>query len=170
MGFFSGSSKTETKIELQTVPIPEEEDDDLLELPKPRAGTLIASGVKLIGKLAGEGAVQIEGIVDGEIELQGSVTVAPGGLVRGPITAGVVRVAGKVEGNVVAYDHLRLEKTGQLMGDVSTSSLVVEDGGCLDGRSTMLRPKQDSRSAQNRSSELEFGPEYHVGGADAPLI
>ena len=46
-------------------------------------------------------------------------------------------VAGSVEGNVVARDHLRLEKSGTLEGDAETVSLVVEDGGRLNGTASM---------------------------------
>ena len=127
MGFFSSASKTEIKVETQPL-LPPEEELELSSLPKPRASTVITEGVTLTGRLCGEGSLQVEGTVEGEIELEGSVAISATGLVQGPITAGVVRVAGKVEGNIMAREHLRLEKTGQVLGDVSTASLVVEDG------------------------------------------
>lgn len=170
MRFFSGSSKSDMKVEIQPVPNLEEELDELPELPKPRSSTVITQGVTLSGKLSGEGVVQVEGILEGEVKLQGSVSITSTGLVRGPIVADVVRIAGRVEGNVLARDHLRLEKTGQMLGDVSTASLVIEDGGCLDGRSTMLRA-QDKDSAVSRSvGDLEFGPDYQIEKQEDVLV
>jgi len=55
----------------------------------------------------------------------------------------VVQVAGSVQGNVCARDHLRLERSGTIEGDVSTVSFVIEDGGRLNGRSTMLQPPEE---------------------------
>ncbi len=165
MGFFSGSSKMDMKMDTQV--LPEEEDmgyEDLPSLPKPRASTLITEGITLAGRLSGEGVIQVEGIVEGEIELQGSVTVAPTGLVRGPITADVVRVAGRVEGTVTGREHLRLEKTGWIEGDLATASLVVEDGGRFNGRSTMLHSEHSL--PRDSGADLQFGPKYKV--VDAP--
>lgn len=171
MGFFSGQSKPDLKVELQALPTSDEHYEDLPEPPKPRSSTLITQGVTLSGKLFGEGVIQVDGVVEGEIDLKGSVTVSATGLIKGPITADVIRIAGCVEGNVTARSHLRLEKTGQMQGDVSTPSLVVEDGGRLDGRSTMIQPQPDeSVSASASSDSLQFGPGYRVGEEENDLL
>lgn len=163
MGFFGGQTKDEGRLDFQTiVEEPDEEQEDLPVLPKPRSNTVIAKGVTLTGALHGEGVIQVEGTVEGEIELQGSVIVATTGLIRGPITADVIRIAGCVEGNINARDHLRLEKTGDVVGDVTTVSLVVEDGGRLNGRSTMNKPKQEPIHPTNDLplDDLQFGANY----------
>ena len=107
--------------------------------------------------------VQVEGTVKGEFNMVGAIVVAESGLVKGPITADVVRVAGRVEGNVTAREHLRLESSGILLGDVTTASLVVEDGGCLNGRSTMMKA-QDDLGAASTTDDLQFGPDYPMEG------
>ena len=110
-------------------------------LPKPQDNTIIAKGVTFTGTIEGEGIVQIEGRLEGEVKLKGSVTVATTGVVKGPINADSVRVAGEVQGSITARDHLCLERTGSIHGDVSTCSLVVENGR-LDGSSKMLVPPE----------------------------
>ena len=57
--------------------------------------------------------------------------------------ADVIRVAGQVEGNLVSHDHVQLERTGTINGDVTTVSFVIENGGRLNGRTTMV-PEQAS--------------------------
>ena len=164
MGFFStGPSKTEFKTDVQPL-LPPEEELELSSLPKPRASTVITEGVILTGRLCGEGSLQVEGVVEGEIELQGSVAVSSTGLVKGPITAGVVRIAGTVVGDISAQEHLRLEKTGKIQGDVSAASLVVEDGGRLNGRSTMLEssPLDPVPAGASAAGDLKFGPGYSL--------
>ena len=160
MGLFGGPSKMELKMESEVLPENEEGFEELPSLPKPRASTLITEGITLNGQLSGEGVVQVEGIVEGEINLQGAVTVAPSGLVRGPITADVVRIAGRVEGTVTGREHLRLEKSGHIEGDLATASLVVEDGGRFNGRSTMLQ--SDHGSPRGSEESLQFGPKFKV--------
>ena len=124
-----------------------EEEDDVLEssagqeelptLPEPPSSTVVAAGTTITGTLKGDGIIQVEGVVEGEIDLKGAVIVMPAGLVKGPVTADVVRVAGRIEGVVNAKEHLFIEKTGSLQGDFTTVSLIVEDGGRLNGTASM---------------------------------
>ena len=111
--------------------------EDLPDLPEPPSSTVVASGTSITGTMKGEGIIQVEGVVEGEIDLKGAVIVAPSGLVSGPVTADVIRIAGRVEGVVSARDHLFIEKTGSLQGDFTTVSLVVEDGGRLNGTASL---------------------------------
>ena len=161
MGFFSSTQRTDTQY---PIAVEGEKPQESLPPPQKVASTLITQGVTIKGTVEGEGVVQVEGVVEGEFSMVGAVIVADTGVVRGPITADVVRVAGKVEGNVTAREHMRLEQTGTLIGDVATASLVVEDGGCLNGRSTMTKapePDPELRTVQDLG-DLQFGPGYDV--------
>ncbi|MDE7004678.1 MAG: polymer-forming cytoskeletal protein [Oscillospiraceae bacterium] len=159
MGFF-GMQKAEQMVE---PPAAEERFEEKPALPRANS-TVIAQGVTVKGTLRGEGVVQVEGVVEGEFDLTGAVIVAESGLIRGPIKADVVRVAGRVEGSVYAREHMRLEPTGSLDGDVTTASLVVEDGGILNGRCTTTKlpvPELELQRVKG-STALEFGPEFDL--------
>ena len=158
MGLFGSRAKPEPEIEQQMLPSQAEQYEDIPSLRTPRTSTVIAEGVTMAGKLYGEGVIQVEGAVEGEIDLKGAVIVTTTGCVHGPISADVIHVAGSVEGNVVARDHLRLEKSGTLEGDAETVSLVVEDGGRLNGRTTMM--KQDGTPKPRPKEDLQFGRNY----------
>ena len=158
MGLFGSRAKPEPEIEQQMLPSQAEQYEDIPSLPTPRTSTVIAEGVTMAGQLYGEGVIQVEGAVEGEIDLKGAVIVTTTGCVHGPISADVIHVAGSVEGNVVARDHLRLEKSGTLEGDAETVSLVVEDGGRLNGRTTMM--KQDGTPKPRPKEDLQFGRNY----------
>lgn len=156
MGLFG----TQPKQEPVSAPLYEEEPfDELPTLPKAKNSTVIAQGVTFTGVIRGEGNVQVEGRLDGEIDLKGSVVVAAGGEVQGPITADSVRVAGDVQGSITAREHLCLERTGGIHGDVTTASLIVENGR-LDGSSTMLTPPERPYEPEIVSQDLRFGDSY----------
>ena len=160
MGFFSTQKDT-------PLPVMAEESKPQESLPPAKvASTLIAQGVTIKGTIQGEGVVRVEGVVEGEFHMVGAVIVADTGLIRGPVNADVLQVAGRVEGDVTAREHMRLEQTGTLIGDVATASLVVEDGGCLNGRSTMTRaPEPDPELLDiHAPSDLKFGPDYDPDG------
>ena len=97
MAFFGGQPKTAPAMESQT-DHDQREGADIPELPEPRSSTVIAKDLIVTGRLSGEGVVQIEGTVEGEVNLKGYVIVTATGKVKGPVEADVIRVAGQVEG------------------------------------------------------------------------
>ena len=161
MGFFSTPKAEPAPLVLEG-----ERPQESLPAPQKVSSTLIAEGITLKGTIEGEGVVQVEGTVVGEFNMVGAILVAESGLIQGPITADVVRIAGKVAGNITAREHMRLEHTGTLIGDVSTAALVVEDGGCLNGRSTMMKaPEPEDELKEVRPvDDLQFGPDYPMEG------
>ena len=104
---------------------------------QPSDTAIITKGTTVSGELYGAGSVLIEGTFLGAIRVDGTVTVAASGAVRGPIEAEDVFVAGSVAGDITARAALRLEMTGSITGDVAMRSFTIEDGGCFDGRSHM---------------------------------
>lgn len=99
--------------------------------------TVIIRSATVSGELYGTGNVLIEGTFLGGIRVDGTVTVTKPGVVKGPIQAGDVCVAGSVTGDITARTALRLEMTGSITGNVTMRSFTIEDGGCFDGRSYM---------------------------------
>ena len=99
--------------------------------------TVITKGTAVTGELRGMGSVLVEGTVTGGIRVDGTVTVAGSGLVRGPIRAENVCVAGSVKGDITARAAVRLEMTGSITGSVTMRSFTIEDGGYFNGRSHM---------------------------------
>ena len=158
MGLFGTQPKQEP---VSATPFEEEPFDELPTLPKANNNTVIAKGITFTGVLRGEGNVLIEGRLEGEVDLGGGVTVAASGVVQGPIIADTVRVAGNVEGSITARDHLCLERTGGIHGDVATASLIVENGR-LDGSSTMLTPPDrfGTREPEVSVRDLQFGADF----------
>lgn len=99
--------------------------------------TVITKSTALSGELRGTGSVLIEGTVTGAVRVDGTVTVAGSGMVKGPIEAQDVCVAGSVTGDITARAAVRLEMTGSITGSVTMRSFTIEDGGYFDGQSHM---------------------------------
>lgn len=100
-------------------------------------GTVIAEGTAALGHVCGSGPFWVEGTVEGGVEITGVVIVTAGGVVRGPICADTVYVAGCVEGNIFAKGLLQLEMTGDINGNITAASFLIHDGGQLNGCCTM---------------------------------
>ena len=103
----------------------------------PRAGTseaVIGKTTRVRGRVSGDGDLLVEGLVDGDINVQGDLTIADGGRVTSNVEATTLTLRGELEGDVKARGLVRIEAGARLRGDVSGESLSLEDGAEFVGR------------------------------------
>jgi cytoskeletal protein CcmA (bactofilin family) len=98
-----------------------------------RTGSQIGTGQRLLGDIAGEGDLQIDGRFEGAIHIGGKLTVGPGALVVAEVVAAAVHIDGRVEGRVRATGDVTIGRRGCLVGEVE-GLLHVEEGGVFQGR------------------------------------
>jgi cytoskeletal protein CcmA (bactofilin family) len=104
-----------------------------------RTASLIAKDVRIVGDIFGEGELQIDGMVKGQVRA-GRVIVGDGGYVEGQVQAQLAEVRGKVLGTVTAR-QVRLYGTAQVEGDITHEQLAMETGAQFVGRSVKHRPE-----------------------------
>jgi len=122
--------------------------------------THIAAGSRVEGRLTGPTELLIEGEVDGEIRVDSAVIVGNDGVVRGPIVAQMVRVGGRVIGDVQASDRVEVLPSGGLEGDIAAPRVVIAEGAFFKGRI-------DMRSDRDREKDKDRPPEPRRKGAEA---
>lgn len=98
--------------------------------------TVVGSGTVIEGRIAGKGRVQIDGQVDGSVDVQGEVSVGPRGVVQGELTTDELAVGGRVQGKINVRGHLRVLAGGSVQGEVRYASLQIDRGGVLGGTAT----------------------------------
>jgi len=98
--------------------------------------TVIAEGLRIVGNVSADGAVQVNGQIDGDLNCT-SITVSPKALINGAVKAQRVVVNGKVEGPISGEDVV-LKPHAFVTGDIQAQSLSIERGAHFEGRS--LRP------------------------------
>ncbi len=99
--------------------------------------TIISSGVVIEGKLSSKGNVRVDGIVKGDVNVTGNVTIGESGDINGQVNADIITVGGKVVGKLNAKEKVVLEGKAVLKGDLIAKILVVEAGAKFDGNSKM---------------------------------
>jgi len=97
------------------------------------AATLINEGCKITGLIAGTGDFLINGEVDGDCDIIGTVTLAHNGLWRGAIKADAVIVSGHVEGDIVAAGKVEITASAKIVGTVSGEAIAVAEGAVVEG-------------------------------------
>ncbi len=99
----------------------------------PGPATLISEGCKIKGLITGNGDFLINGEIDGDCDLGGTVTLAEAGLWTGTIRAGNVIISGHVEGDIVAANMIEITATARIRGTVSGEAIAVAEGAVVEG-------------------------------------
>lgn len=94
-------------------------------------------GVECIGEIWYEGNVQIDGRLEGTVHTKGTLVIGDRAVVKAKIEAGTVICKGKIQGDVVAQESIKLLSPGLIDGTMSAPRLSVENGGIFNGRVSM---------------------------------
>lgn len=115
---------------------------------KGEMGTIIGKGTKIDGTINIEGPTRIDGTVTGKVISNDSVTIGSTGTVKAAeIKARIIIVGGKVEGNLIADEKVELQSKCEVIGDISSKSLLVEHGAIFHGNSKMKESSAPPRPA-----------------------
>jgi cytoskeletal protein CcmA (bactofilin family) len=112
--------------------------------PRPEAASSISSGLSIIGKIIGRGALTIFGHVEGELRAS-SVVIAEGAQMEGDVVAEELTINGHVKGTIRA-NRVRLGGTAVIEGDILHQTLAVEENARFEGMSRRSENAIDSTS------------------------
>lgn len=117
--------------------------------------TLIGEGSTFEGRIRSEASLRVEGIIIGDIECVGDVTVGEHGNARSNITARNVTIAGMVQGNVSTRGLLTITASGQLFGNTLSQTLLISEGGVFQGQSKMQHDPKNSNLSDKLDKDKE---------------
>jgi cytoskeletal protein CcmA (bactofilin family) len=108
------------------------------EANAPEAGlSFIAAGMKIIGDIESSGVVKIEGVVEGAVRGARQLLLGRQGTIRGDVRAQEAVIGGTVIGTITADERVEIQGTSRVQGDIQTKSIVVLEGGVINGNVRM---------------------------------
>lgn len=105
---------------------------------------LVGETVRIIGDVQSSAELHMNGEIEGSLRSQGRIVIGPKGKVHAHITAREVVISGSVQGNVEAEARIVLRTGANLVGDVKTTGIVIEDGAYFKGGIDIARPAADA--------------------------
>ena len=128
-----------------------------MDLPKTGDFAHIGKSVVIKGELSGSEDLYIDGTVEGTIQLQGNnLVIGPNGQVHADVSAKVVVIQGKLEGNILASERAELRKSAVIVGDIVTQRIAMEDGAYVKGKVEIQRDsKPNSPPATRPESQAD---------------
>jgi len=101
--------------------------------------------IRIEGTLHFESSVLIEGQFKGQIVSEhGQLTIGEKARVEGDLTGGQITIRGHVEGSVNATERVHLADRGELIGDLTTPSLQMDESVTFEGNCRMNGNKKRS--------------------------
>lgn len=106
---------------------------------------ILGRGSEFEGKLRFEGTVRIDGKFRGEITSDGTLIVGENATLDGEINVDAAMIAGEIRGNVRAKSRIELHSPAKVFGDLTTPTLIIQEGVTFDGHCSMSKDKAQPR-------------------------
>jgi cytoskeletal protein CcmA (bactofilin family) len=129
----------------------------------------ISSGLSIIGKLVGHGALTVFGQVEGELHAS-TVVIAEGAQMEGELVAEKLTIGGRVKGTIHA-NRVKLSSTAVVEGDIFHETLAIDENARFEGMSRRTENMNDtlSRVQTNRSQSQVSDGNPKGNGSPDPL-
>ena len=95
-----------------------------------------------------EGVFRLDGKVEGEIFRSGTLIISETAAIKGKVEVDALILNGMVEGEVNARERVEIHSRGKLYGTVFTPTLVIQDGGVLEGNCKMGEKRENESNPE----------------------
>ena len=114
---------------------------------------IIAAGTIVDGPITTKEGTRIDGTVNANVTVNGSLIVGQEGKIIGAVTATNIFLAGEIQGNIsAATGKVEISDTGKLIGDLSAKTLVIDENAVFQGQCTMTAEKTSAETAKERAA------------------
>ncbi len=114
---------------------------------------VLSSDVEIKGKVKFTNDLVVDGLIEGEIHSDGSLTVGENARIKAEVHTRSVVVYGKVHGNITVTDRVELKANAELIGDIKAATISVEAGAIFVGKSTVGAPSTQIAAKPNSSAK-----------------
>ena len=114
----------------------------------------LGEGTEFEGTLKFQDVMRIDGRFKGKIFSQNTLIIGEPAEVDAEIEVSTVSISGKVKGTIKADVRLELHSTARVFGDVFTTTLVIEEGGFLQGSCQMGDLKEMEKAPPRKVESL----------------
>ena len=107
----------------------------------------VGPGVQMEGAIRNFEKLVILGSSEGELEGE-NLTIGEGGFLKGTASIRNMEIVGEFQGTANVAGHIHLRSTGSIDGQITYSSIEIENGGKIKGE---MSPAQNSHSNKKSS-------------------
>src|SRR5260370_41109700 len=106
----------------------------------------LGASLHVKGEISGSEDLHIDGSVEGLVQLDDrKLTIGATAKLTADVAAREVVVYGSVKGNLRARDRIEIKKDGSVVGDLTTSRIMIEDGAYFKGAIEIEKSSESSK-------------------------
>jgi cytoskeletal protein CcmA (bactofilin family) len=95
---------------------------------------VIGPSTRVIGRIAGEGALRVEGRVKGDIDVSGEGEIAEGATVEGNFRADSLDISGALLGDAAVSGAIFVRSSAVVRGELKGAEIAIEPGSRVSVR------------------------------------
>ena len=99
--------------------------------------TVLSEDIDFTGELEFKKPLMIKGRFNGQIKASSGLYIGRDAVLKADVEADVVSVKGKIEGNILSKKRTELFSTSVIRGDITSPSIVMENGCKFNGICSM---------------------------------
>jgi len=119
--------------------------------------TLIGKGSELEGDFSVQGSARIDGKVNGNVTVTGTLIVGSKGSISGNVSAKAVVIGGEVLGDINAPEKTELTATAKVLGDIATQIIVIDENAVFQGKCDMNQAAPDKKAKSRVAKATRAG-------------
>ena len=113
----------------------------------------VGNGTTLTGEANFKGMLRVDGHLSGQVKSEGgTLIVGNNGQVDADIEVAIATIHGAVNGDITASQRLELGRAAKVNGNITTPSLVIEQGAVFEGTCQMFQQKAAQEKRDDRAS------------------
>jgi cytoskeletal protein CcmA (bactofilin family) len=106
--------------------------------------TILGNETEFQGDIQAKGSARVDGSINGNVKVTGSLVIGACGYVNGNIEAETAIIGGEVIGNVQATERVELTSSAKVIGDINTKMIVIDGNAVFQGRCDMNQEVPES--------------------------
>jgi cytoskeletal protein CcmA (bactofilin family) len=120
--------------------------------------SFLGEGTQFKGELRFDGAVRVDGHLEGEIVRGEVLIIGERGQVNTEIEVGILQVSGQVQGNITARQRVELLGPSRVTATIRTPCLVIWKGAVFNGKCEMATRQGNETGSREGEKEGAYRP------------
>lgn len=116
---------------------------------------IITDGTTIKGDITASGDFRLDGLLEGNIQLNGKLVIGDSGVVNGNVLCQNANIIGTVNGNLSVKELLSLHSTARVRGDILINKLSIEPGAVFSGKCRMIDEVRAQHEEQAQEEQAE---------------
>jgi cytoskeletal protein CcmA (bactofilin family) len=135
-----------------------------------KISTLIGKDSVVDGSFTAPGSARIDGEVKGNVNVEETLVLGTASVVHGDVSAQTVIVGGEVNGNIQGPLRVELTSTAKVIGDIVTSSLMIDEHAIFQGGCNMNQEVPERRMKTQAFRKAARGNKRSAAAAVAAAL